>query len=657
MKPLPQPWLRFRMALLVGIFSCLFVVVFARAYQFQILESKKLASLAEKQYQRMVALVPKRGIVYDRKREEMAISVEVDSVFAQPPKIAEARKTAVRLSPLLQRPGSVLYRKMKEDKPFVWLERGITAEQRARIEALEISGIGFLKENKRFYPQGKVGAHVIGFAGLDSKGLEGLELAYDEFIRGEPGYMIIAKDGLGRTLTPKNPQFSRSMEGCEIIMTIDKNIQYIVEKELQKAVEASSAKGGMAVVMNPRTGEVLAMAVHPPFDLNHFSTSPANVRRNRTITDAFEPGSTFKIFLLAAALEEGVTSPKEIFFCENGSYMVGGKVIHDAQKHKWLSLKDIIKVSSNIGAAKVGRKLGKTKFHRYLSAFGFGARTGIDLPGEVSGSVPAPQDWSEVGLANISFGQGISVTPLQLTVALAAIAHDGVLMRPYVVKAVQERGGQTIRENHPRALRRVISPRTAQAVRGILKTVLEEGGTGTAARIAGYEVAGKTGTAQKASATTRGYSDKRIASFIGMAPVENPQFVLTVLLDEPKGVSYGGVVAAPAFRAMGEQILPYIGVYPKGVTFLARAGSVKPPEGKWLGDDSQTVLPTQSLSSEPGRMPDFSGQSLRQVVLAAQRLGLDLALRGSGKAISQNPEPGRMIRKDQKGWVKFQPTL
>lgn len=657
MKPLPQPWLRFRMALLVGIFSCLFAVVFARAYQFQILQSKKLASLAEKQYQRMVALVPKRGIVYDRKREEMAISVEVDSLFAQPPKIAGARKTAVRLSPLLKKPGSVLYRKMKEDKPFVWLERGITAEQRARIEALEISGIGFLKENKRFYPQGKVGAHVIGFAGRDSKGLEGLELAYDEFIRGEPGYMIIAKDGLGRTLTPKNPQFAHSMEGCEIVMTIDKNIQYIVEKELQKAVEASSAKGGMAVVMNPRTGEVLAMAVYPPFDLNHFSTSPARVRRNRTITDAFEPGSTFKIFLLAAALEERAASPKEIFFCENGSYMVGGKVIHDARKHKWLSLKDIIKVSSNIGAAKVGRKLGKTKFQRYLRAFGFGAKTGIDLPGEVSGSVPPPQDWSEVGLANISFGQGISVTPLQLTVALAAIAHDGVLMRPYVVKAVQERGGQIIRENHPRAVRPAISSRTAQVVRGILKTVLEEGGTGTAARIPGYEVAGKTGTAQKASATTRGYSDKRMASFIGMAPVENPQVVLSVLLDEPEGVSYGGVVAAPAFRAMGEQILPYIGVYPKGVTFLARAGSVKSPEGRLPGSDSRTILPAKALFSEPGRMPDFSGQSLRQVVLAAQRLGLNLTLKGSGKAISQNPEPGRMIRKDQKGWVKFQPTL
>ena len=645
------------MALLVGLFSCLFVVVFARAYQLQILQSNKLASLAERQYQRVVPLVPKRGIVYDRKREEMAISVEVDSVFAQPPKITEARRTAVRLSPLLKKPGSALYRKIKEDKPFVWLERGLTAEQRTRIEDLEIPGIGFLKENKRFYPQGKVGAHVIGFAGLDFKGLEGVELAYDEFIRGEPGYMIIARDGLGRTLTSKNPQFSHSIEGCEIVMTIDKNIQYIVEKELQKAVEASSAKGGMAVVMNPRTGEVLAMAVHPPFDLNHFSSSPAQVRRNRTITDAFEPGSTFKIFLLAAALEEGTASPKEIFFCENGSYTVGGKVIHDVHKYNWLSLKDIIKVSSNIGAAKVGRKLGKTKFHRTLRDFGFRAKTGIDLPGEVSGVLPRPQDWSEVGLANISFGQGVAVTPLQLTVALAAIANDGVLMRPYVVKSVQERGGQTIRENHPRPVRRVISPETAQMVRRILKTVLEEGGTGTGARIEGYEVAGKTGTAQKPAVATRGYSDKRMASFIGLAPVENPQVVLSVLLDEPQGVSYGGVVAAPAFRAMGEQILPYMGIYPKGVTFLARAGSAISPEGRSRGDDSRTMPPFQALHASPGRMPDFSGQSLRQVLLAAQTLGLDLTLQGSGKAISQNPEAGQMIQKDQKGWVKFQPTL
>jgi cell division protein FtsI (penicillin-binding protein 3) len=587
----------------------------------------------------------------------MAISLEVDSVFVQPGKVANILEAARKIGPVLGKKPASLLKKMKEDKPFVWLERGITPGQRAVIEKLGMEGVDFLKETKRFYPQGETGSHVIGFAGLDSRGLEGVELAYDEFIRGEPGYILISKDAFGRAITPENRGFRHSAEGFEIILTIDKNIQYIAEKELKKSVQACSAKGGMAIVMNPKTGEVLALAIQPSFDPNRFSLFPPKVWRNRTITDTFEPGSTLKVFLLAAALEDRAAAPSDVFFCENGTYALGGKVIHDVHKYGWLSLGEIIKVSSNIGAIKVGQKLGGGKFHRYLKSFGFGLRTGIDLFGEVPGYLPTPQHWSEVGLANISFGQGTSLTALQLTTALSAIANGGVLMRPYVVKAVLEQQGHVVKENQPRAIRRVISPQTARMVASILKTVLEEGGTGTAALLSGYEAAGKTGTAQKALANARGYSDQHMGSFIGFAPVDNPQVVISVIIDEPQGISYGGVVAAPAFKGIAEQVLPYMGIYPKGVTYLAKGAPPNPrgEEQKISGPLAQAKA--VEVSEEPGIMPDFSGKSIRQVVETAQRLGLELQLVGSGRAIAQSPSPGRVLQGNTKGVVRFQSPI
>ena len=655
MKQPLQTWLRIRIVLLLCIFSCLFLVVFGRAYHLQVLQSEWLAAKAARQSERIVHLNPKRGILYDRKKEEMAISVEVDSVFAQPGKVQDLRGTAQKIGPILAKKPAVLLGKLKKGEPFVWLERGITPEQRAAIEKYDFKGIDFLKETKRFYPHGELGVHVMGFAGLDAKGLEGVELGYEEFIRGEPGCMIISIDALGRSITPQSVPYRQSLDGCEVILTIDKNIQYFVEKELKRAVQACSAKGGMAVVMNPKTGEILALALQPTFDPNHASQAPGEVRKNRAIADTFEPGSTFKVFSLAAALEEKVAAPKEMFFCENGSYPVGGKTIHDAHKHGWLSLSDVIKVSSNIGASKVGRKLGKNKLHRYLKNFGIGAKTGVDLPGEVAGVLAAPRTWSEVGLANISFGQGVSVTALQLTSALAALANGGVLMQPYVVKAVLEPNGSVLRENIPKPVRRVVSPETANTVVRILKTVMDEGGTGWAARLSGYESAGKTGTAQKALANSRGYSDKRVGSFFGFAPADNPQVAIYVMIDEPQGNSYGGVVAAPAFKAIAKQVLPSMAVYPKGVTYLAKAGSGR------MAWREENISPAPAhpasiqVSEEPGVMPDFSGKSLRQVVLTAQRLGLDLKLVGTGKAVSQIPPPGQVLQGQTRGVVKFSP--
>ncbi|MDI6753383.1 MAG: penicillin-binding transpeptidase domain-containing protein [Thermodesulfobacteriota bacterium] len=662
MKPPLHIWLRFRITLLLCLFSFLFLIVLARAYQLQVLRSDKLATLAERQYQRVVPLVPKRGVLYDRTKEEMAISVEVDSVFVQPAKVENLEQAAQKIGPILGKKSEFLLKKIKGEKPFIWLERGISPGQRAAIDALDIQGVDFLKEAKRFYPQGEIGAHVIGFAGMDSRGLEGVELGYDEFIRGEPGFIIISKDARGRAIAAQNPDFRRSEEGCEVILTIDRNIQYIAEKELKKAIQACSAKGGMVVVMNPKTGEILAMSVQPSFDPNRFSSYTDYLRKNRAITDTFEPGSTLKAFLLAAALEDRMAGPSEVFFCENGSFAVGGKIINDVHKHGWLSLGEIIKVSSNIGASKVGKKLGKGKLYHYLKDFGLGSKTGIDLPGEVPGFLPHPQYWSEVGLANISFGQGISLTALQLTTALSAVANGGVIMRPYIVKTVIDRQGNVLKENRPKVIRRVISPETARTAATILKTVTQEGGTGKAACLSGYETAGKTGTAQKALINGRGYSDKRIGSFVGFIPADNPQVVISVIIDEPQGVSYGGVVAAPAFKAIGEQVLPYMGVYPKGVTYLAQAAPGPNTSTHLTESDGRAPGPparpkAEEVLEEPGIMPDFSGKSLRQVVQTAQRLGLDLKLVGSGRAVAQTPAPGQILQGDTKGMVKFQPSI
>jgi cell division protein FtsI (penicillin-binding protein 3) len=653
MKPIPQTRLRLRITLLLYILLSLFVIVLARSYQLQVLQSKKLATLAERQYQRIMPLEPRRGILYDRKGEEMAITIEVDSVFVQPERISDPHSASLKLAPILGKRTESVLQRLKEDKPFVWLERGVTPEKRAALEKVNVDGVEFLKESKRFYPQGGgIAAHVMGFAGVDSQGLEGIELGYNEFIRGEPGFVLISKDALGRPISAENLQFRHSEEGCEIVMTLDKNIQYIAEKELRKAVAASSARGGMVVVMNPKTGEILAMAVQPSFDPNQFSAAAPQFRKNRTITDTFEPGSTFKVFLLAAALEERVSSPGDLFFCENGLASIGGRVIHDVHRYGWLSLAEIIKFSSNIGASKVGKKLGRTKLHQYLKSFGFGGKSGIDLPGEVPGFLPPPNYWSEVGLANISFGQGVSLTALQITNAFAAIANGGVLMRPYVVQNIVQPPGKIVKENRPKAIRRVLSPETAKTVAGILKTVTEEGGTGKAAAPAGYEAGGKTGTAQKALENGRGYSSKRIGSFIGFAPVDNPELVISVIIDEPRGVVYGGVVAAPAFRAIAQQVLPLLGAYPKGTTILTKVDAPKnlpeitngsSPEGK-------------GRTEEPGVMPDFSGQTMRQVLQAAKRLDLDLRFEGTGKAVAQEPAPGQALQ-GNKGLVRFQPAI
>ena len=541
----------------------LFVVSFGaileKIYNIQILQHEKFLNLSNRQYYRTLSLMPERGTIYDRTGRELAVSVEADSVYANPLELEDPFKTANIISRILKIDSSRLIREFNKEKGFIWIKRKVTPDEAEAVESLNIKGIGFLKEGKRFYPKKDLAGSMIGFVGIDNHGLSGVEYFYDGQLMINPDRLVIEKDAFGRSINFAD-DYEKSIEkGYDLKLTIDEVIQYITEKELAGQVSKYSAKGGTAIVMDLYTGEILAMADQPQFNPNSFSQYKERDWRNRGVTDSFEPGSTFKLLLAAAAIEEKIANQNDIFFCENGEYDIAGTVIHEAKEHKyrWLTLRDIIVKSSNIGAIKVAQRLGAKTFYDYILKFGIGAKTNINLPGESTGKVRDIKEWSGVSLASISFGQEISVTPIQLITAVSAIANGGILMKPYIIKAV-ERDGIAVDEFKPEVVRRVISEKTSRELSEILEYAVKYG-TGQNAIIKGYDVAGKTGTAQKASPDKKGYSeDKFISSFIGYVPSRNPRIVILVIIDEPEGVAWGGEVAAPAFREIARQSLRYL---------------------------------------------------------------------------------------------------
>lgn len=548
---------------LVGVlFFILLAILGARAYTLQIVQSEWLSQKLMDQVTKKELLSSRRGAIYDCNRVELAVSLDVDSLYARPRLMQNKKDAAQKLCSILGIPRDKILSIIQNKQSFVWVKRKITPEQSEKIKDLKISGLGFIKEAQRFYPHKELAGQLLGFVGVDSQGLEGIEREFDKQIKGASGYLLVNRDALGRDLFPEGIKKVDSLRGYNLVLTIDKNIQYIVEKELQAAVTAARARSGLAVAMDPRTGEILASAVAPAFNPNQ-GTSSGSIWKNRAITDVFEPGSTFKPFVVGSALEEGVVKPADIYDCENGSYPIGGRIIHDAHPHGLLSVTEVIKFSSNIGASKIAQHLGRERFYNYIRKFGFSQETGIELPGEVSGYIPHASQWREINLGTISFGQGVSVTALQMAAAYSSIANGGLLMRPYLVKKIQEDSGAVIQEAGPAIIRRVISEQSARMLREMLMTVTEDGGTGQKARVEGFEVAGKTGTAQKIAANGKGYSDKCISSFVGFIPAQDPKLTIVVVIDEPQGVTYGGVVAAPAFSKMAEQILCYQRIYPE----------------------------------------------------------------------------------------------
>ena len=653
MRDRKEKWARIRIRLIGVVFAFFFAITVARAFYLQIIEKEQLVRLAERQYQKIVPLTPVRGVIYDRNNAPLAVSIEMDSCYAEPRSIDNVRDVAARLAPFLGMSRETLGRKLNGNRNFAWLQRRMPPDLVQKIKELDLDGIGFVKETKRFYPNGEVASHVIGFTGLDPDGLEGVELKYNSTILGSTGYLVTERDALGRDVAQKGTVVTKASKGQNVTLSLDKNIQYITEKELAKAVTDSGAKGGMALVVEPQSGRVLAMANYPSFNPNAYSRYSPSFLRNKTIVDSFEPGSTFKVFLIAAALEEKVVTPNDAFNCENGSYSIGGRTIHDTHKYGRLTVADILKYSSNIGAAKIGGRLGQERLYNHLKDFGFGARSGIDLPGEAYGYLRNGSQWFGVDLATISFGQGVSATALQLVMAVSAVANGGMLMKPYVVEKISDENGVEIEQISPQERRRVISPETAKVMARMMEGVATEGGTGMNAAVEGYRVAGKTGTAQKVDPVTRGYSvDKRTASFVGFIPADNPKLVILVVVDEPKTSPYGGVVAAPAFSAIAQQSLCYLKVPPDpALKTRHETIEVKTP----VPADETTAAAEGTINDgvEGTVMPDFRRMSMRQVMQTMEKRGLNVKLLGSGRAMEQNPPPGQRIGPKDQVWVKF----
>ena len=482
----------------------------------------------------------------------------VDSIYVTPNDIKDKDKEAIisQLSPALGINPNYVRERLNRKKSFVWLVRKVPAEKSAIAKKLKLKGVGFLKESKRSYANSYLASQVIGFAGMDNKGLEGMEMYFDKYLKGTPGWAIFLRDARQKRLDIWD-KMVLPKDGYSLVLTIDEVIQYVAERELDKAFRKHNARGASIVVMDPHTGAILAMANRPTFDMNDHSGVSKDQIRNRAICDMFEPGSVFKVVTASAALEEGRVKEEDKFFCENGEYKVANHILHDHEPYGWLTFRGVIEKSSNIGTVKIAQMLGPDMVYKYMKLFGFGSKTGIDMPGEISGVAKPPRVWSKTSIGAIPIGQEVGVTAIQLAAAYSAIANGGNLMRPYIVQEIQDKDGQPIKQFPPVLVHKVLSLDTSARMRSMLSGVIEEG-TGKLAQLKGFSAAGKTGTAQKLEPNGAYSHSKFVGSFIGFAPAEDPIVTIVVMIDEPHPAYYGGVVAAPVFRNVAGDAIRYL---------------------------------------------------------------------------------------------------
>lgn len=596
----------------------LFFTVGYKSLQLQVIERDRVSAGAERQQIRTHKLLPVRGSIYDRSGKTLAANIPSASAYLNPQKIENPARVADALTEHLGVSRERVLSLTESEKSFLWVKRGQDRETAKKIMALGLKGVGFVEEPKRTYPNGSMMGQVLGFTNTDLKGVEGLEYLFEKTLAGKQATTKIKRDGKGNYISdiPLN-EIERYTKGNDIFLTVDSKIQSITETELRNGVEKMEADSGTAFVMNPRTGEILAIASYPFFDPNRFRDFSQKTRKNLPVWSSFEPGSTMKVFLAAALLEARMADEMTTYDCENGEKKIASKVIKDSHEHGVLTVSEAIQYSSNICAWKMGQTLGKEKFHRSLRDFGFGKKNGVDLPGEARGSIQKLRNWGEVELATISFGQGISVTAVQLVTALSSIANGGYLMKPYIVKKVVSPEGKVLREKTPEILKRVISYDTSLKVTNILEEVVENG-TGKNARIKGYRVAGKTGTAQIPNLETGTYYKNRyMSSFLGFAPADDPKLAILVVVENPKKHTVGGMTAAPVFRSITEKSLFYMGVPPE-----------KTPRGFAV-------------------MPDMKNKSAREVMKWAQDEHVAVRFAGNGYVSEQTPPPGEKIRKGQ----------
>lgn len=546
-----------------------YIALGVQLVRIQLFDHEKYSKMAKAQHNKRIELTAHRGPIFDRKGRKLAESIILYSVFANPAVIQEKPKTAYLLAKTLRLDASRVLKLLEKEKKFVWIKRKITDGEAAAIKKLNLKGVGFREELNRFYPNGKLCSQVIGFADIDGKGLEGIELAFNNTLSGKNGYMLIRRDAYQRYLSTIDGETQPPRHGDGVVLTIDAVIQNIVENELRKAYETYRPISAISIAMVPSTGEILAMANLPSYDPNVFWRYSSNEWRNRAVTDCYEPGSLLKPIIASGVLEYGLAAPDDVFFCHNGVFRIGKRTLHDVHEYGRLTLAEILVKSSNIGMAKLGMLTGQERLHHHLRKFGFGEKANVGLPGENSGIVRPLSDWSYYSLTSIPMGHEIAVTPLQVITAFCAIANGGELLRPRIVQAVTESNGKKIKKKFaiPVKTHRVLSSTVANdAMTPILSRVVKEG-TGGKAYMPEYEVAGKTGTAQKLLPGGRGYSgSKYLSSFIGYAPAGHPEICVLVMLDEPRrGAYYGGTVAAPAVREIIRKTLDYLGIKPRNV--------------------------------------------------------------------------------------------
>ena len=548
----------YRNSLRLSIISFIIVIasflIIIKLFYLQIFSSSYFKKLAQRQHTYVLELFGERGRILDSQGIILAENTPSYSLYALPKKIKDREEIARRLSLILKEPFSKILEKLSSDKPFVWIKRKLPKAKKEEISSLNNEGLGFIKELKRVYPQGALTSHILGIVDIDNKGLEGLELKFDKYLRARIGKGVFLRDSQGRIL-PLYKKLVPPRDGFNLVLNIDSKIQYFSQEILEETVKETKAKAGSVIVMEPSTGKVLALVNFPSFEPNNLGEFSLANLRNRAITDFYEPGSVFKIVTLLAALSEKQDLVKEAFFCENGAYKIPGSVLHDWKRFGELSFEEVFKNSSNIGVAKIAHILGKEILFRYINQLGFGKLTGIDLPGEVRGIVKPLSEWSKTSAFIIPIGQEVAVTLIQLARAFSVIANGGYLVRPYVVDKIVDNKGVVIKRFFPQR-RRVFPKKMVDKARDILFKVVEEG-TGKRAKIEGIKIAGKTGTAQKID-PQGGYSSScYYASFVGFFPLEKPEYLIAVVVDEPRTYHYGGMVAAPLFRKIAQKIIEY----------------------------------------------------------------------------------------------------
>lgn len=671
---------RLRLLVVFGLALVWMLAVVARLSYLQLYHYRDYLERAHRQQDRIIEVSPMRGPIYDRNGRELAMSIPVDSCFADPQEISDPEMVARLLSHILGMSPDEIQEKLAESRSFVWIARKITPEQTARIQALNLRGIYFQKENKRFYPEHSLAAAVLGYVDVDEHGLAGVEYSLDKEIRGRPGRMLVLADARRQWIDRSE---TKSDIGDTVVLTIDQTIQYIAEKALAEGITNTHAKGGSVVVQDPNTGQLLAVANWPSFDPNDAHSYPADDFIDRAVSSAYEPGSIFKTILFSSALQEGVAEPDQVIDCQMGSIVVAGRLIHDWHPFGVLTVAQVLEHSSDVGSIKIALRLGAPKYYQYIRSFGFGQLTGIKLPGENRGLLRPLDDWTASSIGSLAIGQEISVTPVQMISAESAIADGGVLRKPQIVRQVL-RNGQLMMQGNPDP-RRIIDESTAATMREIMEQVVLVG-TGRLAQPIGYTAGGKTGTAQKIDPATGRYSRTQYnASFVGYAPVNNPRVTILVNLDSPTGndaIKYhgheGGFTAAPVFKEVAEQVLAYLNVpHDAEMPALEKASlrtkgrappnlDFKPNAKRSVRSDAPVEMPPAAMGAtvpvsstvaiaegQAVTIPKLTGRSVRAVIEACSRLGLTPVLVGDGVALDQSPDPGTKVLPGTKVIVHF----